>query len=197
MGSLKLPLEIIIAILTHADFRTILHCRQVGRILCNGDLLCGADFLSQLCALLKDVVDRDTSLQYIIELGAAVMEDGPPSDLTAPARLALLRERQSAWRSLTWRSEVTYPMKMLDSWTMYGGVLVQVESGPPGERGRKVIFRQLPSAFRGIETKEWNIQGMKTTIHDICIDPSQDLLVMLVERVSGYVVSRLTARSPS
>ena len=34
MGSLKLPLEIIIAILTHADFRTILHCRQVGRILC-------------------------------------------------------------------------------------------------------------------------------------------------------------------
>ncbi|RPD76028.1 hypothetical protein L226DRAFT_461728 [Lentinus tigrinus ALCF2SS1-7] len=159
MTLLDLPPEILIAVLVHVDFRTVLHCRQV------------------VCALLKNLVDDDTSLQYIIELGAAGMEDGPSSTLTPSARLALLRERQSAWKSLTWRSEATYPMTIGEYWELYGGVLAQEEGG------KKLVFRQLPSAIRGIEAREWEIRDAGTDIQDFSMDPAQDLLVVVEERI--------------
>ncbi|KAI0719847.1 hypothetical protein C8T65DRAFT_635381 [Cerioporus squamosus] len=155
----RLPPELVIAVLVHLEYRTLLHCRQV-------------------CRLYKEIIDSDIPMQYIVELGAAGMEDGPPSDLTPSARLALLRERQSAWGRLTWRSELSIPMQ-LGPWELYGGVLAQKQGG------RKLVFQQLPSAIRGIKAKEWELSDVGTDILDFSMDPAQDLLVVAESRELG------------
>lgn len=134
-----------------------------------------------MCTLLKGIVDGDTSLQYIIELGAAGMEDGPTSDLAPLARLALLREKQSAWKTLTWKSESTYRMMIGEYWELYGGVLAQEEGG------RKLVLQQLPSVIRGIEGRQWEIPDVGTDLVEITMDPAQDLLVLVEEHVVEYV----------
>ncbi|TFK86727.1 hypothetical protein K466DRAFT_492258 [Polyporus arcularius HHB13444] len=157
----SLPPELVIAVLVNLDFRTILHCRQV-------------------CATWKDLVDRDTRMQYTVELGAAGMEDGPPSNLTPSARLALLRERQAAWRRLAWRSELTFPMGF----------------GPWELQDLNLVLQQLPSAIRGIKAKKWEIPDVGMDMRDFSMDPAQDLLVVVEHTMVGvcclYLKSLLT-----
>lgn len=104
------------------------------------------------------------------------MQDGPSSKLTALERLTLLRERQSAWKTLSWRSEITYPVTLGEYWELYGGVLAQEDNE------RKLVFQQLPSAIRGIEAQQWELPGTGADIHDFSMDPAQDLLVEVEER---------------
>lgn len=123
--------------------------------------------------LFKNIVDCDIRLQYTIELAVAGMEDGPPSALTPTERLAMLRERQEAWRELRWRSRQEYPMLEGGVWELYGGVIAQADGD------RTLAFTQLPSDIRRIEEKHWKIEDVGVVIRDFSMDPAQDLLIVV------------------
>ena len=110
---------------------------------------------------------------YKVELAVAGMEDGPPSALTPADRLAILRRRQAAWKTLAWTAKQDVPMRAGGVWELYGNVLAQAE----GER--TLHFAQIPSAIRGIEAREWTVQDVGCTIRDFGMDPAQDLLVVI------------------
>ena len=64
-------------------------------------------------------------------------------------------------------------MRMGDVWELYGNVLAQSEGK------RTVHFKQIPSAIRGIEGKEWTIPDVGCNITEIGTDPAQDLLLVI------------------
>lgn len=131
----------------------------------------------QVCRLLKDIMDTDVRTQYKIELAAAGMEDGPPSTLTSAERLRVLKAHQEAWDKLAWTSREEVPMHQGGVWELYGGVLAQ------GDGSRTLAFKQLPSAIRGIEEREWRIEDVGVNIRDFGMDPAQDLLVIIENRM--------------
>ncbi|KAI0772792.1 hypothetical protein BD413DRAFT_34230 [Trametes elegans] len=158
MELLNLPPELLTGILLQLDLQSLLRCRQV-------------------CTLLKDLMDQDVRLQYQVELGAAGMEDGPPGTLTAAERLRMLKARQAAWDRLAWTSREEIPMCQGGVWELYGGVLAQ------GEGSRTLVFRQLPSAIRGIQEREWRLEDVGVNIRDFGMDPAQDLLLIIENRI--------------
>ncbi|OJT10824.1 hypothetical protein TRAPUB_12693 [Trametes pubescens] len=122
-------------------------------------------------------MDSDVRAQYKIELAAAGMEDGPPSTLTSAERLRVLKAHQEAWDKLAWTSREEVPMHQGGVWELYGGVLAQ------GDGSRTLAFKQLPSAIRGIEEREWRIEDVGVNIRDFGMDPAQDLLVVIENRM--------------
>ncbi|KAI8989158.1 hypothetical protein BD414DRAFT_486239 [Trametes punicea] len=156
----SLPPELLISILLALDWRSAIRCGQV-------------------CRLLKDLVDQDVRLQYKIKLAVNGMENGPHSTLTVAERLRVLKARQEAWDSLAWTSREEIPMLRGGVWELYGGVLGQ------GEGSRTLVFKQLPSTLRGIEGKEWRIEDVGVNIRDFGMDPAQDLLLIIENRVEG------------
>lgn len=101
------------------------------------------------------------------------MEDGPPGHHTLKERLDMLRAHQDAWNSLSWSSEETIPIAQGRCWELNGGILAQSDSQS------SIEFRQLPSALRGIKSREWKIDNFDFDVADFAIDPSQDLLVVI------------------
>lgn len=101
------------------------------------------------------------------------MEDGPPGALGASDRLALLRDRQDAWARLEWSSRQEVQAPQNKKWHLFGGVLAQLRTLD------SITFVQLPSKFRGIESKEWTVNDVGFDIEDFKMDPSQDLLTMI------------------
>ncbi|KAI0325496.1 hypothetical protein GY45DRAFT_1374683 [Cubamyces sp. BRFM 1775] len=160
MNLLSLPPELLINVLLELDHVTLLRSRQV-------------------CSLLKDLMDNDVRLQYKVELAAAGMEDGQYSTLSAAERLRMLKARQEAMDKLAWTSREEIPMLQGGVWELYGGVLAQ------GEGSRTLVFKQLPSSLRGIEGREWRIEDVGVHIRDFGMDPAQDLLVVVENRVEG------------
>ena len=138
-----------------------------------------ADCWEQVCTLFKRLIDGDIHAQYKIELALAGMEDGPPSALTPSDRLAILRERQNAWKTLTWKARTEYDMRRGGVWELYGGVLAQAD----GES--KLVCAQLPSVIRRIEEKEWTIEDVGVKIRDFGMDPAQDLLIIIEHQTEG------------
>ena len=124
-----------------------------------------------MCKAFHNLVDTDVRFQYRIELAVAGMQDGPSSTLPTADRLAILRERQAAWDTLTWRERHEQPMGAGSVWELYGGVLAQSEGK------RTLTLRQLPSVIRGIPDKQWEIADVGFDIRDFGMDPAQDLLV--------------------
>ena len=173
-----LPIEIVTAILISLEFRELLRCREVIEFELRADRA-NAHVVTQVCTLFKNIVEGDVRAQYKIELAVAGMEDGPPSALTPSDRLAILRERQEAWRTLQWRSKHEYPMLGGGMWELYGGVLAQASGN------RTLVFNQLPSVIRGIEEKEWRIEDVGMTIRDFGMDPTQDLLIIMEHHREG------------
>lgn len=48
-----------------------------------------------------------------------------------------------------------------------------------GDPGTGIMFIQVPSVHRGLKEKEWKIEDMGFIVRDFCMDPSQDLLVVI------------------
>lgn len=167
-----LPAEIVYKILGSLDVVSLVLCRQASDF---PNLGCGVLISSvlQLNKVLKNLIDESTALQYKIELEVAGMEDGPPSSLGASDRLALLGRRQDAWAELRYTSRQIFEGPLNDLWHLSGGVLAQLRTLD------SIEFLQLPSEFRGIESKEWTISDIGFEIIDFAMDSSQDLLVMI------------------
>lgn len=99
------------------------------------------------------------------------MQDGPPGDLPSSERLRMLRSYQQAWRTLSWTAKESATL-VGDMWELVGGVLGLAA------HGNAIVFRQIPSLFRGIPGREWRFES-PNPCRDFTMDPSQDLLVTL------------------
>ncbi|KAH9937048.1 uncharacterized protein B0H18DRAFT_968898 [Fomitopsis serialis] len=151
----ELPTELVAHILADLDCIDLLRCREV-------------------CRMFDAVVEDSAVLQYKIELLKAGQEDNHRLGiLSAAERLQLLRKHQAAWASLDFSYQKSVPMLIGHTWELYGGVLAQ------GTDQSNLNFRQLPSALRSIEEKEWKIEGLGFEIRDFSMDPAQDLLVAI------------------
>jgi hypothetical protein len=100
------------------------------------------------------------------------MEDGPPDGLNVAARLDRLQRRQAAWDGLKWAEDKSYEMSTGHIWELYDGVLAQA-------MGKDLLmFRQLPSHYRGIEEKTWTVDISQFNVRDFTFNTSEDLLVL-------------------
>ena len=80
---------------------------------------------------------------------------------------------QEAWRTLSWVEKETVPMLDGDTWELFGGVLALAD-GP-----KTLVFRQLPSRLRCLQTKEWKVDVNDVTVRDFSMDKDQDLLIII------------------
>ncbi|KAG2154684.1 hypothetical protein DEU56DRAFT_769753 [Suillus clintonianus] len=164
----SLPVELIFKIFSVLDWRTLLVCREI-------------------CRLFRSIAEGDRA-QYDIELAVSGMMDGPPSPLTTSDRLALLKGRNAAWESLKWVESKDIPMMQGHIWELYGDVFAQ--SSTPDV----LHFRQLPSTYRKIEEKSWNM-ALDIHVRDFTMDPAQDLLVLIEQPPTVLLNPSATTRS--
>jgi hypothetical protein len=132
--------------------------------------------------MFRSLIDDTAQIQYAIELEVAGAVDGPPGGLTVIDRLNRLRGYQSAWDTMAWAQDSFVKKIRGHVWELYGGVLAQCSSS------NAFVFRQLPSASRDIEAKQWTVRRVwgEVKVRDFTIDPSQDLLV-IVDCFAEYV----------
>ncbi|KAL7284613.1 LOW QUALITY PROTEIN: hypothetical protein ACG7TL_001908 [Trametes sanguinea] len=116
---------------------------------------------------------------YKVELAANGLENGTHNTLTVAERLRMLKMRTEAWDDLAWTAREEVPMLQGGVWELYGGVLGQAEGS------RTLVFNQLPSNLRGIEGRQWRIEDVGVNIRDFGMDPAQDLLIIIENRVDG------------
>jgi hypothetical protein len=109
------------------------------------------------------------------------MEDGPPGGSNIPARLDRLIRRQAAWDDLKWTEDQSIEMLTGRIWELYGGVLAQAT------RKDLLLFRQLPSQYRGIVEKTWTVDISKIDVRDFTFDNAQSLLVLAEKPRPLYV----------
>ena len=100
------------------------------------------------------------------------MQDGPTGNLTSSERLQRLKFHQDAWSTLSWTEKEKVPMLSGDTWELCGGVLA-IADGP-----NTLMFKQLPSRLRGLETSEWKV-CFDVVALDFSMDKEQDLLVII------------------
>lgn len=119
------------------------------------------------------------SLQYKIELHAANLIDGPPSNRSKSARLRLLEEHQHAWNNVSWSGTQEISLKPLEdalpgvgAWELTSGLLAHAAH-------RTMRFTQLPSRLRDIEQRTWTFEDIGFEIRDFALDRSQDLLAII------------------
>lgn len=134
---------------------------------------------NQLNKTFKETVDNDTALQYKIELAVNGMEDGPPNALSPADRLQMLRKHSAAWNRMSYTSVQNIHMASAGVWELYGGILAH------GISARGLTFTQLPSELRGIKQRSWTLPDLGVKIRDFGMDPTQDLLVLVVKPPRG------------
>uniref|UniRef100_A0A0W0FGW4 F-box domain-containing protein n=1 Tax=Moniliophthora roreri TaxID=221103 RepID=A0A0W0FGW4_MONRR len=151
---LDLPIELCLRVLEHLDGPSLARSRLT-------------------CKYIRSLVDDSSNLQHKIELSITQKEDGIYSPLTVAEKLRALRNHQRAWDRLEWKQDKCVPMAGGSLWELFGNVLAQQDDSG------SILFRQLPSRYRGIEEKEWRIQPDIPRVRDFGMDPSQDLLVLI------------------
>ncbi|KAI0299471.1 hypothetical protein BC826DRAFT_1183925 [Russula brevipes] len=159
----SLPDELISEILQYTDCKTLLSCRTS-------------------CRRLKNIVDKSTALQYMIELFGAGMCDGQSGGVGSAERLDRLRRSQTAWKSPTWREPVDFPYskKIYPApVAMSGNLMVFDDIAPSLSPGQDLLLLRFPSELRGIPEQQWSLHLDCDYIHAVCVDDSQDLLCFL------------------
>ena len=131
-------------------------------------------------------VSESLLLRYAINLERNGYQDGPwtnegPWKSTA-ARMDALHKHVHAWDNLDWKfTTITVPNG--DVYELANGVYAQGND-------RSVTCVELPSRIRGIaESRTWVHEDVGFVPRDLIIDPTQDLLVLLVEYVFSNMVS--------
>lgn len=122
--------------------------------------------------------------------GMANVDDGR-TDLTTEQRMSLLRDRRHRWKAMDWRRQDHWSLREgCPIYEIYGGVFAQMwdvieYNDELGQDRRvtklKVIY--LSSATRGLEDVMTVVHGDLThgsfAVHELAIDPDQDLIVLL------------------
>ncbi|KIK65308.1 hypothetical protein GYMLUDRAFT_38750 [Collybiopsis luxurians FD-317 M1] len=103
------------------------------------------------------------------------MNDGYSGTHSTAARLDKLKAYQDAWDHLRWSPDpLSFPVSAIRLWELIGGVLALYDAV-----NNFIHIVQFPSAYRGIEHREWKIHDIDIPHGDFTMDPSSDLLVIL------------------
>ncbi|KAF9043984.1 hypothetical protein BJ165DRAFT_177413 [Panaeolus papilionaceus] len=168
--------ELLVEILQHLDYLSLLRCQQT---------------CLRLCRLIK----LDSKLQYILELNIYRLQEhnisGPYSE-----RLAYLRRYRQKWECLDFSKAVSVPTDPTSmAYDFAEGIYSQLmQSGD-------VVIHQIPSALdpsfvvqrRNIFRDTNRTFGIPDTSSpkDFAVDPSQNLIIWY-ERISQGVLGQLT-----
>ncbi|PBK68010.1 hypothetical protein ARMSODRAFT_888206 [Armillaria solidipes] len=165
---LSLPPEILTQCMEYLDHRSLLQCTQV-------------------CRAFKNIVDGSLALQYTIELAMDSMEDGKSSHLLNADRLGRLRDLRQAWANLNWKELTSIPFSgECSAYELVAGVFVKMFLG------KEFVLTRLPSSTRPV-VDQVELPDQDMLVKDFAMDPSQDLLAMLVDDASppSYTTSRI------
>ncbi|KAK0441239.1 uncharacterized protein EV420DRAFT_1580445 [Desarmillaria tabescens] len=168
LSLLSLPPEILIQCMASLDYLSLLQCTKV-------------------CRTFKNVVDGSLALQYTIELALDGMEDGNSSHLLNAERLGRLRDLRRAWANLDWKEFTSIPFSgECSAYELVAGVFVKMFLG------RDFSLTRLPSSTRPT-VDQVQLPDQDMLVKDFAMDPSQDLLAMLVDDASppSYTTNRI------
>ncbi|KAJ8475000.1 hypothetical protein ONZ51_g6826 [Trametes cubensis] len=158
----RLPGELLFEILKFLDTKHLLRCRLI-------------------CKDLEAAIKDSLQLQYKIELEAEGLVDGVGCPLPVAERYKLLMERRKRWRYLAWWQATTFPAPAsCQAYELVDGVFASSRSMPLGA-SRHISFTRLPAPSEPARTTEREDLGVP--IRDFAIDPSQDLVALVVDDV--------------
>ncbi|KAF9807951.1 hypothetical protein IEO21_07986 [Rhodonia placenta] len=154
LNIVMLPPEILEEILLLLDMEDLIQWKQVSR-------------------LFLQLIKSSIRLNYKIELGLAGMADNPLSPFSYAEKLRKLRSLRDMRRNPTLVSGRSISRDA--AYTVSHGLFVQSD-------GLHLKVLQLPSRILGTEEREWtftvpDLNGLN--VGTLCIDPSQNLLVLL------------------
>ncbi|KAF9510330.1 hypothetical protein BS47DRAFT_1348128 [Hydnum rufescens UP504] len=114
--------------------------------------------------------------------------DGPAVSAT---RLNRLETHIDAWNNLDWvKCHMDGPLQGSDSGGLCQGIFVTYEYA-------RVHCIQLPHPMRGIPFRTWTLDDFEFPVHQIAIDPSNNLLVVLSEQVPLLIGNYSSVKLPS
>ena len=128
-------------------------------------------------------MERNSALQYRIELGAVGLHDIPSSLLDTTQKIKMLREYRDISHSLSgtkFRDLKSPPLVSSVAFKVAGGVLAQLRSTV---NGVEIFFVRFASTIHNVREQRWSytLSGfMFSDIRDFFIDPGQDLLIMVL-----------------
>lgn len=138
--------------------------------------------LKQVCTALNALVEANTALLYLIELGIEGYTDGFPGRLSSSERLKQLLLRRNRWLTLDWsgtlplKPEEVVPQSTLP-YELQGGMFLNVKDNTGLVAMNKTV---LPTSQH--PQSEFSCRTLDTKALDITADSTQDLLVMLDTR---------------
>ena len=118
-------------------------------------------------------------MRYKIELEAEGLVDEVGCPLPVAERYKLLMERRKRWRWLDWSQVAAFPTPALcQAYELVDGVFASSMSTGLGA-SRHLSLTRLPTASEPARTTEW--QDLGAPIRDFAIDPSQDLVALVID----------------
>ncbi|KAJ8475001.1 hypothetical protein ONZ51_g6827 [Trametes cubensis] len=138
--------------------------------------------LKQVCTALNALVEANTALLYLIELGIEGYTDGFPGRLSSSERLKQLLLRRNRWLTLDWsgtlplKPEEVVPQSTLP-YELQGGMFLNVKDNTGLVAMNRTV---LPTSQH--PQSEFSCRTLDTKALDITADSTQDLLVMLDTR---------------
>ncbi|VDB85013.1 unnamed protein product [Peniophora sp. CBMAI 1063] len=167
----NLPPEIWDEILVYQDARDLLRLRL-------------------LCRSMQDIIDSSSFAQYLIECFCAGVEDELRAGKPYAERLALLRERESAWRTMTpcRRQDVPLCFRPSGLYDITGGVFILGRNSVPEfmhTSGYSVF--QLPSTGDANWQPQWRDLELKLDVLDFAVSVQEHDLnaVVTQQRFQG------------
>ncbi|KAI0041247.1 hypothetical protein FA95DRAFT_1565539 [Auriscalpium vulgare] len=161
LAFLDLPDELLQAILSDLDHHNILACQTT-------------------CCKLKTLVDSSMQLQYIIDLAAAGLCEGPTArPFNISERLRRLRAYEAARAGPIALAELPFvPALVGNPLRVRVSVTTLITDVLEEDGHMRVYVQQMPSPVRGIEERHWSIRLAKRT-YVAAVDASQDMLVVI------------------
>ena len=190
----RLPTELIIAIATRLDARSLVYFKSVRSgfpslpFTVRSALL---TLLRQTCKVFRDVVSQTPSLLYALALAARELCDGPPSPVTVVSRLELVEAYEEAWRTFSWSKHLTLELPPPhEAPYVSGGTLVLPVCDMGEAVIRSFVVQLIPSPLRGVPERRWQID-FDFVVCCFVIDATQDLLVVVPRHDAATLMSSL------
>jgi len=140
---------------------------------------------------LRKVINDSSKLQYAVELAKRRMVSilQVSDKMPYASRLRLLRDREQAWKKLSWNGR--YKLKLPPTGSVYEFVGGYYGNGKEDDHKitASISFLELPSSdpisAASSDLKTWTHSMLDITIIDFTMDPSQDLLVLIALATPG------------
>lgn len=109
------------------------------------------------------------------------MRDGARTDANHEVQLNRLLAYDDAWRQLAWTDarSMDHLAGAFHPTAISGSTIAFIPFGPGPVSGFRLLIQQFPSALRGTELRQWELQFQLMSVHDTLMDVSQDLLILL------------------